>query len=83
LRSIWAIQVIVQFAKALETAGGRFALMGPSEKSKRHFEIYGSLKHIVAFRTGQVINIVSEADLKAGGTEFTPKPFYRPRDSEL
>ena len=44
--SLAAIQSMVRFGKELKAAGGEFVLIGPTEKTKRHFEIYGSLDSI-------------------------------------
>jgi anti-anti-sigma factor len=53
--SIQAIQTISRFAESLKTSGGTFALLGPTERAKRHFEIYGSLKAITVLKASDVI----------------------------
>lgn len=61
--SLAAIQFLVEFAKELKGAGGQFALLQPSEKSKRHFEIYGSLNPISVIRQSAEIKIRERAEL--------------------
>jgi anti-anti-sigma regulatory factor len=65
--SLSAIQFLVQFAQQLQQSGGLMALLAPVEKTKRHFEIYGSLEHIVVFRAGQTVNIANQVELGADG----------------
>ncbi len=60
-----AIRFITQFAEQLAESGGRLALIAPAEKTKRHFEIYGSLERILVFRAGETFNIVSQEELSA------------------
>lgn len=49
--SLQAIRTIVTAAEELAGEGGEIALIGCIERVKRHFEIYGSLKHIRVART--------------------------------
>ncbi len=68
--SIQAIQTISQFADALRAKGGAFALIGPTERAKRHFEIYGSLRAITVMRAAEVVaaeKVAEKVDL------LTPK----------
>jgi len=46
-----AIRFCADVAADLYKRGGTLALIGCAEKTKRHFEIYGSLKHIRMVRT--------------------------------
>ncbi|HVK62003.1 MAG TPA: STAS domain-containing protein [Bdellovibrionales bacterium] len=46
-----AIYYLVGLAEALAAIGGEFVLIACAEKTKRHFEIYGSLKHIRVVRS--------------------------------
>lgn len=62
--SLAMIQFLVQFAKELAAEGGQFALIAPAEKTKRHFEIYGSLAHITIFREAQSLPIQSRAEIQ-------------------
>ncbi len=64
--SLQAIHYIVGLAENLAGRGGRFALIACAEKTKRHFEIYGSLKHIAIVR--------SEADLGGASSRVTRAP---------
>jgi anti-anti-sigma regulatory factor len=48
--SLQVIQFCGDFAKQMQSDGGKFALISCPEKSKRHFEIYGSLRHIQVVR---------------------------------
>lgn len=49
--SLNAIQLCVSLARDLDADDGRLALIGCGERTKRHFEIYGSLRHITLART--------------------------------
>lgn len=49
--SLNAIQLCVSLARDLAADDGCFALIGCSERTKRHFEVYGSLKQITNVRT--------------------------------
>lgn len=49
--SLPVIKYCVEIASQLRVRGGRFALVSCSEKTKRHFEIYGSLTHIKVVRS--------------------------------
>jgi anti-anti-sigma regulatory factor len=62
--SFQAIRYLVDLGIALKAAGGCFALVAPTEKTKRHFEIYGSLDSVFVART--------TADLSAIGAARTP-----------
>lgn len=63
-----AILFLSQFAEQLAAAGGRLALIAPLEKTKRHFEIYGSLRWIDVYRAEDAIPVASTADLVPSGT---------------
>lgn len=60
-----SIRFLVDFAKELVARGGRLALIAPTGKAMRHFEIYGSLTDILMFRSGHALNIASRSDLGA------------------
>jgi anti-anti-sigma factor len=45
------IRFCVDVARELNAKGGEIVLIGCAEKTKRHFEIYGTLKHIRLVRT--------------------------------
>lgn len=49
--SIPAIRFCVNMAVQLQNEGGQLALIGCTEKTKRHFEIYGSLAHLQLYRS--------------------------------
>jgi len=49
--SLPAIKFCVEVAEELGRRGGQFALISCPEKTKRHFEIYGSLERIKVVRT--------------------------------
>ncbi len=49
--SLNAIQLCVSLARDLANDDGSFALIGCPERTKRHFEVYGSLKQIVVVRS--------------------------------
>lgn len=49
--SLNAIQFCMSVARDLEYSGGSLALIGCGEKTKRHFDIYGSLKTIRLVRS--------------------------------
>jgi anti-anti-sigma regulatory factor len=49
--SLNAIQFCVSLARDLAFDDGRLALIGGGERTKRHFEVYGSLKEITVVRT--------------------------------
>lgn len=49
--SFQAIRFCVDTARELAAEGGSFALIGPSEKTRRHFQIYGSLSDIQVLRS--------------------------------
>ncbi len=67
--SLQAIKFITQFAAELAASGGQLALVAPAEKTKRHFEIYGSLDRILVFRAGEKLNIELQEDLSAKGAD--------------
>jgi anti-anti-sigma regulatory factor len=48
--SLPMIRYCVELAASLAQDGGSFALLGCQPKTKRHFEIYGSLENILFFR---------------------------------
>lgn len=70
--SLQAIRFITQFASSLAEAGGRLSLIAPAEKTKRHFEIYGSLESVAIFRAGEKISIASSSELKVTPTNERP-----------
>ena len=49
--SLPAIKGCVEVSKKLAADSGKFALIMCPERTKRHFEIYGSLKHIRVMRS--------------------------------
>ena len=49
--SLPVLKVCVEIALAFSENGGNFILIACPEKIKRHFEIYGSLKHIQLLRS--------------------------------
>ncbi len=49
--SLNAIQLCVSLARDLAEDDGGFAIIGCGERTKKHFEIYGSLKQITMVRT--------------------------------
>jgi anti-anti-sigma factor len=57
--SVQSIRYCVETANSLYAAGGKLVLLGCSERIKKHFEVYGSLKHIQVAR--------NEAELKKLG----------------
>lgn len=67
--SLQAIKFITEFAEKLAAAGGKLALIAPAEKTKRHFEIYGSLDKILVFRASENLNIVTQEDLNAKSSD--------------
>lgn len=60
--SLGAIQLCVSLARDLAADDGAFALIGCPERTKRHFEIYGSLKQIRVVRSaGELVQGRNEA----------------------
>lgn len=65
--SLNAIQFCTSIARELSFAGGAFALVGCAERTRRHFDIYGSMKQIRSVRfvqdlvmeTGVQVNVRS------------------------
>ena len=57
--SLAAIQFIVSVGRELREQGGEMVLVAPSEKTKRHFEIYGSLKDIRVLRAGEALDMLA------------------------
>jgi len=49
--SLNAIQLCMGLARDLANDGGSLALIGCSERTKKHFDVYGSLKQIKVVRT--------------------------------
>lgn len=49
--SLNAIQLCVGLARDLDADEGRLALVGCGERTKKHFDVYGSLKQITVVRT--------------------------------
>ena len=59
--SLAAIQFIVAVAKELDSEGGEVVLVGASDKTLRHFEIYGSLDHA---RVEKSLQALGEAEFR-------------------
>ena len=57
------IQALVAFATELSDQGGLLAFIAPAEKTLRHFEIYGNLKHITIFRDRTMLSISPSREL--------------------
>ena len=55
--SLPAIKACVEAAQKLATKEKNFALISCQERTKRHFEIYGSLKHIHVTRYESDLNL--------------------------
>ena len=55
--SLPAIKACVEAAQRLATKEKNFALISCQERTKRHFEIYGSLKHIHVTRYESDLNL--------------------------
>lgn len=49
--SLNAIQLCVSLARDLTSDGGALALVGCAERTKKHFDVYGSLRQIMVVRT--------------------------------
>jgi anti-anti-sigma regulatory factor len=56
--SLPTIKACVGVANELACEGGTFALVSCPEKTKRHFEIYGSLKNIQVYRTDKDLLVI-------------------------
>ena len=56
--SLQGIKLIVKEASTIKNAGGQLALIGPIEKTKRHFEIYGTLDDILVVRDESELPLV-------------------------
>lgn len=55
--SLAAIQMCVSLARDLADDGGSLALVGCPERTKKHFDVYGSLKQIIVVRAlGELVN---------------------------
>jgi anti-anti-sigma regulatory factor len=54
--SLPTIKACVGIANELVRDGGSFALVSCPEKTKRHFEIYGSLENIQVYRTDKELS---------------------------
>ena len=74
--SLAAIQHIVTLAKEMRVEGGQVALVAPSEKTKRHFEIYGSLDGIQVFRGGASFPIAGTHEVKSPGMDNLNGPIF-------
>ena len=59
-----AIKVCVDMAAKLSENGGAFALVGCNERTRRHFEVYGSLKHILMVRYPSGLQSLSTSTVK-------------------
>ena len=57
--SVPAIQLIVSVARELKEQGGELVLVGPTEKTKRHLEIYGSIKDVRILRAGEALELLA------------------------
>ncbi len=57
--SVPAIQLIVSVARELREQGGELVLVGPSEKTKRHLEIYGSIDDVRILRSGEALELLA------------------------
>ena len=57
--SVPAIQLIVSVARELKEQSGELVLVGPSEKTKRHLEIYGSIKDVRIVRSGEALDLLA------------------------
>ena len=64
--SLPVIKCCVEVAQLLSECGGGFALVGCSEKTKRHFEIYGTLDHIEVVRSSAQLAPVVAGKQPAG-----------------
>lgn len=60
-----SLQLCVEVARGLAEVGGLFALISCPEKTKRHFEIYGSLNHIRLVRSPDALKNLVPAPAKA------------------
>lgn len=58
--SVPAIQFIVAVARELKEQGGEMVLVGPNEKTKKHFEIYGSIKDLRILRSGDALQLLAQ-----------------------
>ena len=54
-----AIQFIVSTARELKEQGGELVLVGPSEKTKRHLDVYGSIKDVRVVRSGDALELLT------------------------
>lgn len=57
--SLPSIQLIVSVARELKEQGGELVLLGPSEKTKRHLEIYGSIKDVRILQSGEALELLA------------------------
>jgi anti-anti-sigma regulatory factor len=57
--SLPAIQLIVSVARELKEQGGELVLVSPTEKTKRHLEIYGSIKDVRILRSGEALELLT------------------------
>ncbi len=56
--SVPAIQFIVAVARELKEQHGELVLVGPSEKTKRHLEIYGSIKDVRVVKSDEALTVL-------------------------
>jgi anti-anti-sigma factor len=56
--SVPAIQLVVSVARELKEQSGELVLVGPSEKTRRHLEIYGSVKDVRILRSGEALELL-------------------------
>lgn len=61
--SLAAIQFLAGFAKEMRASNGQLALLAPTEKTKRHFEIYSTLNAISIVRHMTDIEVGEKAEL--------------------
>jgi anti-anti-sigma factor len=64
--SVSAIQSIVTVARELKEQGGEMVLIGPMERTKRHFEIYGSLRDLRIVRDGEALGTLALYEPRLG-----------------
>lgn len=69
--SLPAIQFIVSVARELKEQDGELVLVGPSEKTKRHLEIYGSIKDVRVIRSGEAIELLANYEKNSNASSTT------------
>ncbi len=63
--SLAAIRYLVTIGHQLAERGGYLGLVGPSDKTKRHFEIYGQIDHMILIPPVHQMKVSREVDLVA------------------